>query len=247
MDRVVFVAGNAGKQLLRTQAVNANNLANASTNGFQAEMAKFSSRVITGAGFQSRTFAVAENNSASFAKGDIQTTGRTLDVAVNGDGWLAVQAPDGSEAYTRAGNLHVNINGQLLTRSEYPVLGDAGPIVIPQNQKLEISSDGTISVRPLGQQPNTLSEVGRIKIVSPDKEDLEKGPDGLLRMREGKHAPDASTDVSLISGALEGSNVNSVEAMVNMISLARLFDVSVKIMSTAKEMDERTTQIMKMG
>ncbi len=247
MDRVVFVAGNAGKQLLHTQAVNSNNLANANTTGFQAEMAKFSSRIVTGSGFRSRVFAVAENNGFSFAKGEIQSTGRTLDVAVNGDGWLAVQAPDGSEAYTRAGNLHINVNGQLLTRSDYPVLGDAGPIIVPQNQTLEIGSDGTVSVRPLGQQPNTLSEVGRIKIVSPDKEDLEKGPDGLLRMRKGKQAPDASTDVSLISGALEGSNVNSVEAMVNMISLARLFDVTVKIMSTAKEMDERTTQIMNMN
>ena len=246
MDRVVFVIGNAGKQLMQAQAVNANNLANATTNGFQAEMAKFSSRAVSGAGFQSRVFAVAENNSASFAKGEIQRTGRTLDVAVNGNGWIAVQAPDGNEAYTRAGNLHVNINGQLLTRSDYPVLGDSGPIVIPDNQKLEIGSDGTISVRPLGQQPNTLAEVGRIKIVSPDKEELEKGPDGLLRMRDGSDA-EASTDVSLISGALEGSNVNGVEAMVNMIGLARMFDVSVKIMSTAKEMDERTTQIMNMG
>ncbi|MFQ5643471.1 MAG: flagellar basal body rod protein FlgF [Thiogranum sp.] len=246
MDRVVFVVGNAGKQLMLAQAVNANNLANANTNGFQAEMAKFSSRVVGGAGFHSRVFAVAGNNSASFEKGEIQRTGRTLDVAVNGNGWIAVQAPDGKEAYTRAGNLHVNINGQLLTRADYPVLGDAGPIVIPDNQKLEIGSDGTISVRPLGQQPNTLAEVGRIKMVSPDKEELEKGPDGLLRMRDGRDAP-ASTDVSLVSGALESSNVNGVEAMVNMISLARMFDVSVKIMSTAKEMDERTTQIMSMG
>ncbi len=246
MDRVLFVIGNAGKQLLRAQAVNANNLANANTMGFQAEMSRFSSRTITGAGFQSRAFAVAENNSASFEKGEIQSTGRTLDVAVNGNGWIAVQAPDGSEAYTRAGNLHVNLNGQLMTRSDFPVLGDSGPIVVPENQKLEIGSDGTISVRPLGQQPNTLSEVGRIKIVSPAAEELEKGPDGLLRMRDGSDAP-ASTDVSLISGALESSNVNGVEAMVNMIGLARQFDISVKIMSTAKEMDERTTQLMNMS
>ena len=246
MDRVVFISGNAGKQLLRAQAVNANNLANANTMGFQAEMARFSSRTINGAGFQSRAFSVAENNSASFEKGEIQSTGRTLDVAVNGDGWIAVQAPDGSEAYTRAGNLHVNLNGQLMTRSEYPVLGDSGPIVIPENQKLEIGIDGTISVRPLGQQPNTMAQVGRIKIVSPAAEELAKGPDGLLRMRDGSEAP-ASSEVTLISGALESSNVNGVEAMVNMISLARQFDLSVKIMSTAKEMDERTTQLMNMS
>jgi len=133
-----------------------------------------------------------------------------------------------------------------LTRSNYPVLGNSGPVVVPENQKLEIGVDGTISVRPLGQQPNTLSEVDRIKLVSPLAEELKKGPDGLLRMRTGAEAP-ASTDVTLISGALESSNVNGVEAMVNMIGLARQFEISVKIMSTAKEMDERTTQIMSMG
>ena len=246
MDRVLFVIGNAGKQLLRAQALNSHNLANANTTGFQADLANFSARVVNGAGHQSRVFAIAGNNSASFAKGEIQPTGRTLDVAVNGDGWLAVQAPDGSEAYTRAGNLHVNINGQLLTRSNHPVLGDSGPIVIPEHQKLEIGSDGTISVQALGQQPNTLAEVGRIKLVTPPAEELKKGPDGLLRMRNGAQA-EASNEATLTSGALESSNVNGVEAMVNMISLARQFEISVKIMSTAKEMDERTTQIMNMS
>jgi flagellar basal-body rod protein FlgF len=247
MDRVLFVIGNAGRQLLRTQAVNAHNLANANTTGFQADLVNFSRQVISGPGFQSRAYAVAENNGTSFAKGEIQSTGRTLDVAVNGNGWLAVQAPDGSEAYTRAGNLHININGQLMTHSNHPVLGDSGPILIPENQSLEIASDGTISVQALGQQPNTLAEVGRIKLVSPPVEQLEKGPDGLLRIRDGAQPPAASLEVTLVSGALENSNVNGVEAMVNMISLARQFDISVKIMSTAKEMDERTTQIMNMS
>jgi len=246
MDRVLFVIGNAGKQLLRSQAVNSHNLANANTTGFQADLANFSPRIISGPGFESRAFTVAENNSASFTKGEIQPTGRALDVAVNGDGWLAVQAPDGGEAYTRAGNLHININGQLLTRSNHPVLGDSGPLVIPENQKLEIGSDGTISVQALGQQPNTLAEIGRIKLVSPSAEELKKGSDGLLRMRNGAQA-EASTEVTLTSGALESSNVNGVEAMVNMISLARQFEISVKIMSTAKEMDERSTQIMNMS
>ena len=246
MDRVLFVIGNAGKQLMRAQAVNSHNLANANTTGFQADMATFTPRIVKGAGFESRAFSVAGDNSTSFEKGEMERTGRTLDVAVNGNGWLAVQAPDGGEGYTRAGNLHVNINGQLMTRSGNPVLGDSGPIVIPENQKLEIGSDGTISVRPLGQQPNTLSEVGRIKLVSPPAEELKKGADGLLRMRDGSDAQ-ASSDVTLVSGALESSNVNGVEAMVNMISLARQFEISVKIMSTAKEMDERTTQIMNMS
>lgn len=247
MDRVVFVVASGGKQIMHAQALNSHNLANANTVGFQQDLANFRAQSISGPGFDSRTFATAEDVGISFEKGAIQSTGRTLDVAVNGNGWIAVQSPDGSEAYTRAGNLKVNINGQLVTSSNHPVLGAAGPIVVPQYEKLEIGTDGTINVRPIGQQANTLAEVGRIKMVSPKPEDLVKGGDGLLRIREGAPAAEPATDVTLISGSLESSNVNSVEAMINMISLARQFEVSVKIMQTAEQMDEQTTRIMDLG
>ena len=246
MDRVLFVIANAGKQLMHAQAVNSHNLANANTVGFQADLVNYQTQIVTGAGHESRAFATAYDEGASFEKGNIQSTGRTLDVAVNGDGWISVQSPDGSEAYTRAGNLRVNINGQLLTGAGHAVLGEAGPIVIPEYEKLEIGLDGTISVRPIGQQANTLAEVGRIKLVSPQLDQLVKGDDGLLRTRD-KLPAEASSDATLVSGALEGSNVNSVEALVNMIGLARQFEISVKIMSTAKEMDERTAQLMNLG
>ena len=137
-------------------------------------------------------------------------------------------------------------NGQLLTGAGHPVMGEAGPIVIPEFEKLEIGLDGTISVRPIGQQPNTLAEVGRIKMVAPAQEDLVKGEDGLLRTRTGVAAA-ATTDVTLISGALESSNVNSVEALVDMIALARQFEMSVTIMQTAKEMDEQTSQLVEIS
>jgi len=246
MDRVVFVAANAAKQLLRSQSVNSNNLANANTVGFQADLANFRAQMIHGSGFDSRAFTVTESAGVSGKKGQIQTTGRMLDVAVSGEGWLAVQAPDGSEAYTRAGSLSVNINGQLVTSAGHPVLGTGGPVVIPEYEGLEIGSDGTVSIRAIGQQPATLAEVSRIKMVSPRSGDLLKGEDGLLRMRDGTTAP-ASTDVTLISGALENSNVNGMDAMVDMIALARQYEMSVKIMSTAKEMDEKATQLMNLG
>jgi len=246
MDRVLFVIANAGKQLMHAQAVNSHNLANANTVGFQADLVNYQTQIVKGAGHETRAFATAHDEGASFEKGSIESTGRTLDVAVNGDGWISVQAPDGSEAYTRAGNLRVNINGQLLTGAGHAVLGEAGPIVIPEYEKLEIGIDGTISVRPIGQQANTLAEVGRIKLVSPQLDQLVKGDDGLLRTRD-KQPAEASSDANLVSGALEGSNVNSVEALVNMIGLARQFEISVKIMSTAKEMDERTAQLMNLG
>lgn len=246
MDRVLYVMASGAKQIMHAQTVNSNNLANANTTGFQADLANFDARLLNGPGIESRTYSVAENSGVSFEKGSIQSTGRSLDIAVNGDGWLAVQAPDGSEAYTRAGDLRVNINGQLLTGAGHPVLGDGGPLVIPEYEKLEIGGDGTVSVRPIGQNPNVLAEVGRIKLVSPDFDSLKKGEDGLLRMRDGSDA-DASNTVTLISGVLESSNVNSVEALVNMIDYSRQFEAAVKLMDTAKTMDEQSTRLMNLG
>ena len=246
MDRVVFVVASGAKQLMQAQAVNAHNLANVNTIGFQADLANFRAQQLYGPGHESRVYALGEDGGARFEKGTIQSTGRTLDVAVNGEGWIAVQALDGSEAYTRAGNLRVNINGQLLTGAGQPVMGESGPIVIPEFEKLEIGRDGTISVKPIGQQPNTLAEVGRIKLVSPPQDELVKGADGLLRSRTGSEVP-ATTEVTLLSGALESSNVNSVEALVDMIGLARQFEMAVTIMQTAKEMDEQTGQLMELG
>ncbi len=246
MDRVVFVMASGAKQILQAQARNSHNLANINTVGFQADLTNFAAQMVNGPGHESRTYAVAQEAGASFEKGTIQSTGRQLDVAVAGNGLLSVQAPDGSEAYTRAGNLHVNINGQLLTGAGYPVLGDNGPILIPEYQNLEIGVDGTISVQPIGQQASTLAEVGRIKLVSTDANELVKGRDGLLRARGGNSLEPAA-DVELISGALESSNVSGVEAMVNMIDLARSFELAVQIMQTAKEMDEGTTKLMEIG
>ena len=246
MDRVVFVAASGAKQLLGRQTVSSNNLANANTVGFQADMTAFRTRMVQGTGYNTRAFAIDQSVGVSGAKGTTQTTGRTLDVAVNGNGWIAVQAPDGSEAYTRGGSLNVNINGQLVTAAGYPVLGTAGPVLIPEYQDLQIGSDGTITVLPIGQQPSALAEVGRIKMVSPPHAELAKGEDGLLRMRDGS-APPPSTEVSLISGSLENSNVNSVEAMTDMISMARQYEMTVKIMATAKEMDEKATQLLSLG
>jgi flagellar basal-body rod protein FlgF len=246
MDRVLFVVANGGKQLMHAQTLNAHNLANANTVGFQQDLANSRSQLISGSGLDSRAFATTEDAGVTFDKGQMQSTGRPLDVAVNGDGWIAVQSPDGSEAYTRAGNLKININGQLVTGANHPVLGDSGPIVVPEHEKVEIGIDGTVSVRPIGQQPNTLAEVGRIKIVSPEHDNIVKGGDGLLRTKDGS-AAEPATEVTLVSGVLESSNVNTIEAMVNMISLARQFEVQVKIMQTAEQMDEHTTKIMNLG
>jgi flagellar basal-body rod protein FlgF len=178
--------------------------------------------------------------------GPIEVTGRELDVAIRGEGFLAIQAPDGQEAYTRSGDLRINGYGLLETGAGHPVLGNAGPIAIPPAEKIEIGNDGTISVWPLGLPSDSLAEVDRIKLVSPAPELMHKGSDGLIRLDGTAGAP-ADARVTLVSGALERSNVNAVDAMVNMISLARRFEMQVKMMQAAEEADRSAASIVQLS
>jgi flagellar basal-body rod protein FlgF len=188
---------------------------------------------------------MAERPGVDLTAGVINSTGRDLDVAIKGDGWIAVQAADGSEAYTRAGNLNLGAGGLLVTGGGVPVMGNGGPIALPDAEKIEIGTDGTISIRGIGQAVSTLTTLDRIKLVNPDASQLVKGADGLMHLKNGEQAePDAA--VNLVSGALEASNVNAVEAMVNMIALARQYEAQVKMMSAAKEADDLSTQLLSM-
>ncbi len=246
MDRLLYVAmnGAAGAQL--AQAVVANNLANVSTTGFRADVALFEASAVPGGGWPTRVDARLAGTAADLSAGPLVATGRELDVAVQGRGWIAVQAPDGGEAYTRAGDLRVDELGRLLTGAGHPVLGNAGPIALPPHEQLVIGADGTISVVPLGQGANALAVVDRIRLVDPDPRRLVKGPDGLLRLRDrGEAEPDAG--VRLASGVLESSNVNAVEAMVQMLELARRFELQVRMMKTARENDAASAQLLRMA
>ena len=203
MDRMVYVAMNGAQQRMLAQAVHTNNLANVSTTGFRADLAAFQNVPVTGPGWASRAYAQPQPNGVNLAQGPLITTGRELDVAINGAGFIAVQAPDGSEAYTRAGDLRISGNGVLETGAGHAVLGNGGPISIPPSEKLEIGADGTISMRPVGQSAATLAVVDRIRLVNPPAESLQKGTDGLLRTKDGIPAtPDAK--VQLATGTLEG-------------------------------------------
>lgn len=234
MDKFLYVAMSGAKETLRAQASNSHNLANASTTGFRADLAAFMTRVIEGPGFDTRAYATTSTVGFNRSGGAVMTTGRDLDVAVNGDGWIAVQAPDGREAYTRAGDLQLDTTGQLRTGAGHPVLGEGGPIVVPPNASLTLGSDGSVSIVPLGQSAQTVATVGRIKLVNPDAAQLERGTDGLFRQRDGADAA-ADASVRLATGALESSNVNTAEAMVNMIELSRRFDMQVKAMRAAED------------
>jgi len=243
MDRMLYIAASGASQLMERQAINANNLANVATTGFQADLAAAQARPVYGPVFPSRVYASNEAPAVDHDKGSIRATGRELDVAINGQGWLAVQAPDGSEAYTRTGDLRLSPEGVLETSAGHPVMGDGGPLVVPPSEKLEIAEDGTLSVRPIGQAASELAVIGRIKLVAPDPATLVKGADGLLRTRDGLPAA-ADASVRLVSGALESSNVNAVEALMNMMSLARQFEAQTKLMEAARDNDAASARLM---
>ncbi|MCP4127490.1 MAG: flagellar basal-body rod protein FlgF [Gammaproteobacteria bacterium] len=246
MDRMLYVAMSGAKETLLAQAANSNNLANANTTGFLADLQQFRSMPVFGDGHPTRVYALSERPATDFKSGSIVQTGRELDVALNGKGWITVQAPDGNEAYTRRGDLKLDANGLLTTGNGLPVTGNGGPIAIPPAEKIDIAPDGTISIRPLGQAANELAIVDQIKMVNPANSDLEKGKDGLMRLKPGATAePDIS--LQLVGGALEGSNVNVVDSMVDMIELARRFEIQVKMMKTSEEMEQGSTSILQMS
>jgi flagellar basal-body rod protein FlgF len=233
IDRMLYVAMSGAKETMLSQANVANNLANASTTGFQADLNQFRSMPVFGAGHPTRVYAMDERPQTDFTHGSLMQTGRDLDVAVKGGGWIAVQAPDGGEAYTRRGDLYVDEYGLLKTGNDLPVMGNGGPVAIPPADKIDIGEDGTISIVPAGQPSNALAIVDRIKLVNPPTDQLQKGLDGLLRSKDGVAEADANQ--RLVSGSLETSNVNVVNEMVDMIELARRFEMQVKMMKTAED------------
>ncbi|MBW6454168.1 MAG: flagellar basal-body rod protein FlgF [Methyloprofundus sp.] len=247
MDRSLFVAMSGAKQTMLAQTSNANNLANTQTTGFKSDFEQFRSMPVFGPGQPTRVYAMAERPGTDLTPGALQTTGRDLDVAINGDGWLAVEDKEGNEAYTRAGELRVTPEGFLQTGTGDAVIGDRGAIVIPQADKIEIATDGTISIIPTGSDKTTLLVVDRIKLVQPGFKDLEKLNDGLMHLKEGVDAPVADANISLIQGSLEGSNVSAVDAMVEMIELARNYELQVKVMKTADENSGAATKLMQMS
>ena len=245
MDRLIYTAMTGAKHAFLQQAGVANNLSNASTVGYRAMEHRFRAVPIQGEGAATRAFVVDASVANVFEQGPLMATGRDLDVAVQGAGWIAVETPDGREAYTRAGNLQVNANGQLQTAAGLNVIGDGGPIAIPPDNSITIGSDGTISTVPLYGNPNNASVVARIKLVNPPENELVRGDDGLFRRANGLPA-DLDETVKVAPGTLEGSNVNPVDSMVNMISLARQFEMQIKMLQSADANASKASQVLSM-
>ncbi len=269
MDRMLYVALSGAKATMRRQATNNHNLANVNTTGFKADLDATVNLSSQKTELATRSFVDVKQFGVNGESGELNFTGRDLDVALEGDGFIAVQAPDGSEVYTRQGNLRVSPSGLLETASGQPVIGNSGPIIISPYESLSIGADGTISLKPLETGNAGLATIDRIKLVEIDPKKLEKLPDGTLKPRpeliretnfangnvpsgsiktievkEESPEIEASNNVSLTSGALESSNVNVSEALVNMIDLSRLYEMQIKLIKRAEENDTKLTNML---
>ncbi len=245
MDKLLYIAASGASQNLLGTSVRANNLANTQTTGFRAQLEQARSMPAYGEGLPTRVFAMTESPSNNYESGPMIQTGRELDVAIQGDGWFAVQDQFGQEAYSRDGNFQLGDDGILTDVHGRVVLGENGPIFLPVPlDNLDIGIDGSLSMRQLGAPETVIEDIGRLKLVSPDYKDMERGTDGLFRMKDGSIAQE-SENVQIMSGMLEGSNVNAIDEMVNMISLQRNYELQVKMMKQAQELDTRGNMLLR--
>ncbi|WP_347949905.1 flagellar basal-body rod protein FlgF [Pokkaliibacter sp. MBI-7] len=243
MDRALYLAMSGAKQNLWAQAIHSNNLANVTTTGFKRDFEQARSMQVFGESYPTRVYNMTENPGTDFTEGTLDHTGRDMDVAISGSGFIAVQREDGTEAYTREGNLHTDALGVLRNGKGLPVLGNGGPVVLPPSSKVNIGSDGTISVVAQGDEPSAIAEVDRLRLVNPDIRDMKKGEDGLFTMENGTPAaPDANVQVA--SGYLETSNVNAVEEFTNILSLSRQYELNIKMMKTVDDNASAENQLL---
>ena len=245
MDKFLYIAASGAKQDLLGTAVRANNLANSQTTGFKAQLEQARAMPSYGDGLPSRVFSMTESPTNNYDDGAMIQTDRNLDMAIQGNGWFAVQDAQGNEAYTRSGSMQLSAEGLLQDAHGNIVIGDAGPIALPiPLDNINIADDGTISLRPLGAPETVLEEVGQLKLVNPDYKEMQRGVDGLFRQKDGTEA-DADDTVRIRTGMLEGSNVNAIDEMVSMISLQRHYEMQVKMMKKADELSMRGNMLMR--
>ncbi len=247
MDKALYIGMSGAKQNMLAQRAHANNLANVSTTGFKKDFAQARSMPVFGEHHPTRAYAMTERPGTNLSAGALMETGRKLDVAVEGDGWLAVQNQLGQEVFTRSGSLQVDVNGLLRNANGDMVMGNGGPVALPPFDNLQVGSDGTISIIPVGGPPDQLVEIDRLKLVNPPPAALEKGEDGYIRRKadqalDGPEPPDAALRVA--SGFLESSNVNAVEEMIANLQLSRQYEMQVKVMTTAKENSEASARLL---
>jgi len=242
MDKLLFTAMSGASRVMMAQQVHANNLANVNTSGFRADIEQAESIAVKGQGYNSRTLVAARAGGTDFSSGALQNTDNPFDMAIRGEGFFAVEAGENDEAYTRAGNFHLDAEGGLML-GDRPVVGDGGPVMIPPYQQLDVGTDGTISIVPQGG--GLVQEVGRLKLVKPDLANLHKSQDGLFRVAGAGGQAEMDETVTVASGYLESSNVNAIDALINNMSLSRNFEFQVKMMKTAEDLATAGNRIVR--
>jgi flagellar basal-body rod protein FlgF len=243
MDRLLWVALSGASETMLAQSVKANNLANVSTPGFRAALQQQRSMQAYGPGFPSRVFTGTEVPGYNFSVGGYKQTGKDLDVAIQGDGWIAVTGEDGKEGYTRRGDMQITGDGFLVNGAGQNVIGEGGSISMPPAEEITISNDGTIIIKPVGSEAGTSIVVDKIKLVNPDSKQLVKREDGLFENANGIPA-ETDVEVKVRSQVIEMSNVNAVGELVDLITLARKHELDIKMMKKAEENDQASARIL---
>lgn len=243
MDRLIYIAMTGARQVMEQQTTTSHNLANLNTTGFRAQLDSFRAVPVQGPSLPTRAFVLDATTGADFTRGLIRQTGNPLDVAVQGAGWIAMQGADGREVYTRNGELKVSDTGVLTGPGGMAVMGDGGPISVPVDGRASIAADGTVSTM---DARSIVTVVGRIRLVNPPDAELQRGDDGLFRTRSGQPA-EGDAVVRLSPGSIEGSNVNAVDAMVNLIALSRAFELQMNLLKNAESNEAKASQILSMN
>lgn len=247
MDHMLYTAMTGIGRVMEAQTQNANNIANANTTAFKAELMRSSAFPVEGPGFPTRVASINEDGSADLLPGASISTGNPLDVAIQGQGWFVVQSPDGGEALSRRGDFEIDANGVLRNGAGLPLIGEAGPVAIPPYESVTFGVDGTISIVPIGQDPDAPAMLDRLLLVRPDDPSaLERGTDGLFRLPDGQ-VPPPDADVRLLTGHLEGSNVNLARSLVDMIGLQRQFELQVRMLSAASDNADTAAKLLQGG
>lgn len=246
MDRMLYIAMSGAKEVMLSQANNSNNLANANTDGFKKDFNVFRAQHVQGPGWESRAYSLDERPATDFSAGAVKVTGRDLDVVTQSEGFIGIQAPNGDEAYVRTASMQIMENGDLVDVKGNPILNESGtPINVPPVKSITVGDDGTISIVPADSPSNQLVVLDRLRLVKPGPNDLEKGLDGYARLKDTAD-PVIQENVAVISGALETSNVNTAEALVNMIELSRKYELQVKMMTTTKNHAQKSDSLLSM-
>ncbi len=245
MDKMLYTATNSARQAMQAQTAIAHNLANSNTTAFKSHLNTFTSWRVDGPGLNTRIMNQQNADDIDMSDGPIITTGRELDVAINGQGYIAVEMADGKEAYTRAGDFKLDKNGLLTTGAGFSVLGSGGPVTLPPAEKIIIGFDGSISIVPVGQPPESLVLADKIKLVNPLEKEIKLNKSGLFEFRNKDQTAFVDPQVKLENGVIEQSNVNAVGQMIDLINNARQFETSIKLMQEAKSMDEASSVLLR--